>query len=457
MKRILLVDADSKEGFANLALMKISAWHKKQGNEVFLQKGLSYPLEPFDHIYVSCIFFQNAESAHNLIKSLDNVSYGGSGFLNDSDPPPDLKEEIEHILPDYDLYNTESSMGFTSRGCIRKCKWCVVLEKEGSIRDNAPISEFLDPRHDKVILLDNNFQASPRWRENLDFIKDRDLKVNFNQGLDIRLVDREFAEALASVKYYDWRFKSRRLHFAFDDLRYEKKLDKGIKILNDAGIQNHRLMFYILVGFNSTFEEDLYRTNKIMDLGALPYIMIYNKRKDPDLNDLARWINRGLYRFVPWKKYTRHFKKQPLKPAKSVEWGTPQALFDELDAEFDFSLDVAASDQNKKCAKYFTIEDNGLEQDWSKDTCYMNPPYGNDLREWTKKALEESENGAVVVGLLPVRSDTRWFHDYVLHKAEVRFIKGRVKYDTGEDEPMPATFPSMVVIWRKKGAADEAA
>ena len=232
MKSILLIDADSKEGFPNLALMKISAYHKSKGDNVRLQKGLQYPLESFDHIYLSCIFHQNANNALALASSLENVTYGGSGFL------PDLKSnldpKIEHIMPDYDLYGVNFSMGFTSRGCNRNCKWCIVPSKEGRIQDNAPISEFLDPRHDRLLLLDNNFQSSPKWRENLEFIRTRVLKVNFNQGLDIRLVDREFAEALASVKYYDWSFKSRRLHFAFDDLRYEKKLDKGIKILNDA-------------------------------------------------------------------------------------------------------------------------------------------------------------------------------------------------------------------------------
>lgn len=139
-----------------------------------------------------------------------------------------------------------------------------------------------------------------------------------------------------------------------------------------------------------------------------------------------------------------------MPPAESVEWGTPKDLFDTLNAEFDFTLDVAASDHNAKCKKYFTKEINGLNQSWSGERCFMNPPYGRGLDRWVSKAWREvRKNGGaeVVVALLPARTDTKWFHNYVLDKAEIRFIKGRVKYVNGE-KPQPAPFPSIVVIWR---------
>lgn len=403
--------------------MKLSAFHKAKGDEVIFQKGLNYPLEHYDHAYLSCIFHQNADTARGLIEAMDNISFGGSAFLPDHNVK--LGEDIEHILPDYDLYDFPSSIGFMSRGCIRSCDWCIVPTKEGKIKDHAPISEFLDPRHDSVILIDNNFQSSPKWRENIDFIRTNDLKVNFNQGLDMRLVDQEFAEALASVKYYDWHFKNRRLHFAFDTMAIEPRIEKGLGILEAAGIQPHRLMFYILIGFNTTTEEDHYRIQKVTDWGALPYVMNFDQNPDPTCKDIARWVNRRYYQFIPWEKYGLK-KRSHLKTAKSVEWGTPQETFDELDAEFDFTIDVAASKLNRKCKRFFSIEDNGLVQDWSGERCFMNPPYGNEIREWAKKAYEESLKGALVVGLLPVRSDTVWFHDYVLGKAQIRYLRGRL-------------------------------
>jgi phage N-6-adenine-methyltransferase len=139
-------------------------------------------------------------------------------------------------------------------------------------------------------------------------------------------------------------------------------------------------------------------------------------------------------------------------PSKTVEWGTPQALFDDLHAEFDFTLDVAASHENAKCERYFTREEDGLKQDWAGERCFMNPPYGYGLKHWTKKAFDETHNpfarAELVVGLLPVRSCTAWFHDHVYGKAEIRFLRGRLKFEGGKGA---ATFPSMIVVWRGVG------
>lgn len=295
--RILLVDADSKTGFPNLALMKLSAWHKQQGHEVDLIKGTptTAPLNGYDKTYVSCIFFQNREKVLDYASQFNNIQIGGSGY----DYNIVLDNDIEHIMPDYSLYGVDFSMGFTSRGCIRNCGFCVVPEKEGTIRDHAPITEFL--KHDRLLLLDNNFLASPRCIENLQYLAYNRTKVNFNQGLDIRLVDDRNADLLASCRYYDWKFKTRKLCFAFDDLRYEKEVFDGIDILERNGIPPHRLMFYILIGYNTTEDEDLYRANKIVDRGASPYIMPYNKHK----SDLTRFYNRMYYQFMPWEVYNK--------------------------------------------------------------------------------------------------------------------------------------------------------
>lgn len=127
----------------------------------------------------------------------------------------------------------------------------------------------------------------------------------------------------------------------------------------------------------------------------------------------------------------------------SNEWSTPQCLFDKLNEEFGFTLDPCATSDNTKCSKYFTIEDDGLTQDWSQDIVFMNPPYGRAIKNWVKKAYDESLNGATVVCLIPARTDTAYWHDYVV-KGEIRFIRGRLKFGSSK---WNAPFPSAVVIF----------
>lgn len=129
--------------------------------------------------------------------------------------------------------------------------------------------------------------------------------------------------------------------------------------------------------------------------------------------------------------------------SKRIDWETPPDLFDELDAEFSFDLDVCALPENAKCAKYFTPEDDGLDQEWT-GTCWMNPPYGREIKRWIKKA---SESGVAVVCLLPARTDTAWFHDYILGRAEIRFLRGRLRF-VGATSSAP--FPSMVVVFKNE-------
>lgn len=129
--------------------------------------------------------------------------------------------------------------------------------------------------------------------------------------------------------------------------------------------------------------------------------------------------------------------------SKTDLWSTPQSLFDKLNAEFNFSLDVCAIAENAKCEKFFTPVDDGLLQEW-QGVCWCNPPYGSEIGKWVKKAYESK---STVVLLLPARTDTRWFHEYIYGKAEIRFIKGRLKFGDGKNS---APFPSMVVVMRKE-------
>ena len=132
--------------------------------------------------------------------------------------------------------------------------------------------------------------------------------------------------------------------------------------------------------------------------------------------------------------------------SKEEKWATPQDFFDKLNDEFHFTLDAAASPDNAKCANYFTKEQDGLAQSWEGHTVWCNPPYCRKTGAWVKKAWEEHQRtGCTVVMLLPSRTDVRWFHDYILGKAEIRFIKGRLKFGGNKNS---APFPSIVVIYR---------
>lgn len=140
-------------------------------------------------------------------------------------------------------------------------------------------------------------------------------------------------------------------------------------------------------------------------------------------------------------------KKEVLWSSKSCNWSTPQDFFDKLNEEFHFTLDPCADEHNHKCDKYYTVEQDGLKQDWSGETVFCNTPYGRSLFAWVKKCFKEvyAGNCPCAVMLIPARTDTRWFHDWIYHKAEVRFVKGRIKFG-GEKNNAP--FPSMVVVFR---------
>ena len=133
-----------------------------------------------------------------------------------------------------------------------------------------------------------------------------------------------------------------------------------------------------------------------------------------------------------------------------TDWSTPQDLFDELNEEFHFNIDVCASHHNAKCNEYYTIETDGLSQKW-EGVCFCNPPYGREIPKWIKKAFESSLDGATIVCLIPSRTDTTWWHDYIIGgDAEIRFIRGRIKFVLDGVEGNSAPFPSAIVIFHPK-------
>jgi len=270
--KVLLMDLDvirQRRPFPNLALMKLSAYHRAKGDQVFL----NFPLQPVDIAYASCVFTWNARRRNGLSP---DIIVGGSGIDLKAELPP----EVEHIMPDYSLYpNAGFSLGFTSRGCIRRCPWCSVPEKEGNIKPIARICEFWNRCHRKVMLLDNNLLASPNWRQTMEDLIGEDLEVDFYQGLDIRLVSEEVAGYLKRVK-------TKKLRFAFDDIAYEKAFRRGIELLLENGIRSRKLEVYVLYGFAND-DTDVERMVILNSYNVDCYPMLY---KGPDGKEPARRI-----------------------------------------------------------------------------------------------------------------------------------------------------------------------
>lgn len=292
MNSIGLWQVDGK--MPNLALMKLSAWLKAQGHDTYLQ------MTP-DHTtaYGSSVFAENKPMVNFWLRVHPDIEIGGSGW----NLQKELPQEAEILRPDYDLYGIDYGLGFLSRGCIHRCPFCIVPEKEGRLRQVAQVSNLLNLKSNFLVLLDNNLLALPNALDILTEIKERGLMVNFNQGLDIRLVTPEIARALADLHYMDFSRNNRTLHFAFDDTRLENSVRHGIEILLESGISSEHLCFYVLAGFNNqTLEDVLYRCDMLREYGVRPYVMRY--RKNSRLNAIARWANCtvGLWR-RPFSEY----------------------------------------------------------------------------------------------------------------------------------------------------------
>jgi hypothetical protein len=290
--RVLLVDVDSK--IPNLALMKVSESCKERGDIV------GFDVTDPDYVFVSVIFKENKEQAIGIKTFYPNAIFiiGGSGYSLESH----LDTKTELTKPDYDLYPSTYSQGYTSRGCIRKCGFCIVPEKEGKIRVAQHPREFHDERFDTCMIMDNNlFAAPPRWQEEVfEWFIDNRIKMLSPQGWDIRLLTKRRVEYLRLVKHKE------SIHFAWDNIEDERDVIKGINLLKEKKFDlKHNISFYVLCGFNTTFEQDLYRVQKLRDLGVQSFVMPYHK-KDKRINALARWANRPwLYWSIPFEEYKK--------------------------------------------------------------------------------------------------------------------------------------------------------
>lgn len=296
--RVAIYDVDSK--IPNLALMKISAWHKSKGDSVEVYSPLFK--NEYDKIYASRIFSFSDTS----MLDPEKMEIGGTGW----DMKKELPDEIEVMTPDYSLYDYPHSIGFTMRGCRLKCDFCVVPEKEGKPKSVMTIPEIWTQRDsDFVMLLDNDFFGNPDWAARIEEIRDLNLRVNFSQGLNIRNIKPEQAEAVASIRFSNINATGKQVHFAWDDPRHEKLIHKGIGICLEAGIKAYQMAFYVLIGYHSTIEEDLHRVEVLRSYGCDPYAMPYNK-DDPVQNRFARWVNhKAIFNSVSWDDYRAGVKK----------------------------------------------------------------------------------------------------------------------------------------------------
>jgi len=292
--RIGLYDLDSK--IPNLALMRISAWHKAQGHETELYLPILH--ETYDKVYCSSIFDFSDKSYIQ-----EDMILGGTGIDLTTVLPP----EIDQMNPDYELYGYEHNLGFAMRGCRFKCGFCVVPRKEGKAHSKSTIRNLITNKtnSDFLMLLDNDFFGNPNWKDCIEEIKEMKLRVNFSQGLNIRILSEKQAHALASVHFTNSSGNYKQVTFAWDQIEDEKTIMRGFKRCVEAGIKPWQMQFYVLIGYNSTEAQDLHRVMTIKSLGSDPYVMPFNKKNKRQMR-FTRWCNhRAIFNTVDWKDYKK--------------------------------------------------------------------------------------------------------------------------------------------------------
>ena len=279
--------------------MKLSGYFKYWGDDVEFYSPLIH--NEYWEIYASKIF--NYPHPNDAYLRNDMI-LGGPGFYFSERFKKkfhvfrELPEWAEHIYPDYELYHSDYAMGYITKGCLRSCEWCIVPKIEGMIHKNAELEEFCKDQA-KVRLLDNNILAYKDHITELKKLRDSEKRIDFNQGLDIRLITSENAKLLHEIK----RWKGIRLRFAFDDLSLKKIINYKLEILNDTGISNGTIQFYVLIGFNTTHQENLERVLILKRKGIDIFVMPFNKM-DPYQKAFARWVNRHYYKYQTWEEYT---------------------------------------------------------------------------------------------------------------------------------------------------------
>lgn len=331
--KIGLIDADKFWGrksnagnfgkgntFPNIALMKISAYHKKMGDEVEWYLPFS---DRYDIVYVSKVFTDTQDPGYVI--NADRVVRGGTGYCIKNDGGVErfvkpekgydyslvLPAQVEHMMPDYSIYPDveDTAYGFLTRGCPRRCGFCHVSSKEGvSSRKVADLSEWWSGQKN-IVLMDPNILACRNWKSLLRQLEESGAWVDMNQGLDARLLTEAKIRALSRI-----RIKS--VHFAWDDYRQGKEILNGLRLFKSLWPKKfekgHQVTVYILVNFDTTIDQDLERIYTVRDLGFSPFVMVYDRQKASSVyRDLQRWVNnRAVFNSVPvFESYGKREKK----------------------------------------------------------------------------------------------------------------------------------------------------
>lgn len=297
--KVGLIDVDG-HNFPNLPLMKLSAWHKARGDTVEWYEPLlhGFPNDPLDIVYMSKVFGDEYSPDYPYYVNAKEVIRGGTGYhisvkdgkeIFDKENHNNLPDEIEHIYPDYSLYPQyckDTAYGFLTRGCCNNCSFCIVSKKEGVCSHKvADLLEFWRGQKN-IKLLDPNLLACKEHLDLLQQLADSKANVDFTQGLDARFINEDNLEILKNINI-------KMLHFAFDFMKFEKQIIRGLSLAKEKlDITDRNAIVYILTNYDTTIEEDLYRIQKIREIGFAPDIRIYRKETLPHphiLRDLQRW------------------------------------------------------------------------------------------------------------------------------------------------------------------------
>lgn len=358
---ILDIDAEKKRDnrgekrkYPNIACGKIYGYHKLQGDEII------YPwnCEKVDKLYISVIFTNTRQMIKRNLPYWETIAkeivIGGTGWddytkapYTITELPPEI-EAVPHMKWTYEMYDIDYGIGFSTRGCHVGCAFCVVPKKEGLVEyRETRVTDLINPRSKHIILMNNNSLAHKDFYEDIAEITQHGLSVHWDQANDITLVDSKVAEALSKVNYRGFDGEKKQLYFAFD-LMVRKKIDpetggtvtydmmkvvpEKVKMLQDAGIPPGHLVFYMLLGYNTTEEQDLQRVECLKSLGCEIYPMLFrdlngkigvdgNGKKQPFHSRAMRdWLNprSGLYRNTPFHEFDR--REKFLKQSLQIEW-----------------------------------------------------------------------------------------------------------------------------------------
>lgn len=308
--KVGLIDVDG-HNFPNLALMKISAWHKSKGDFVRWYEPFDGLIEKYDKVYISKIF--SFSNDYDLPIYAEQIVKGGSGYCIElvdgkevyrTEKDNTLPEEVEHIYPDYSLYGIEdTAYGFLTRGCPRNCAFCHTTQKDGCKSYKvANLSEFWNGQKN-VVLLDQNILACKDHAELLEQLIESNAKVEFNGGLDIRMINKKNIELIKQLNL-------KCIHFAFDRWQDKDIIEPKLRefaSLTGFNKDKGRVMVYVLCNYDTTLEQDIYRIQLCRELKFSPYPMIYDKQHaDPVYRKLQRWCNNFIFWKVPtFEEYER--------------------------------------------------------------------------------------------------------------------------------------------------------